>query len=57
VPEKIVHELDFISVHIYPEKDKLAEAMETLAGFSVGKPLVIEETFPLKCSMDDLESV
>lgn len=55
VPEKIAPEMDFISVHIYPEKGKLAEAMETLAGFSVGKPVVIEEMFPLKCSMDDLE--
>jgi len=55
VPEKIAHELDFISVHLYPERDKLAEAAETLAGFAVGKPLVIEETFPLKCSMAELE--
>jgi len=55
VPEKIVGKLDFISVHIYPERDKLAEMMETLAGFAVGKPLVIEETFPLKCSMAELE--
>ena len=55
VPEKIAPEMDFISVHIYPEKGKLVEAMETLAGFSVGKPVVIEEMFPLKCSMDDLE--
>lgn len=55
VPEKIAGELDFISVHMYPEKGKLEEAAETLAGFAVGKPLVIEEMFPLKCSMDDLE--
>jgi len=55
VPEKVVEELDFISVHLYPEKSKLAEAMETLAGFSVGRPLVIEETFPLKCSPAELE--
>jgi len=54
VPEKIVHDLDFISVHIYPEQSKLPEAMATLAGFSVGKPVVIEEIFPLKCSMDEL---
>ena len=55
VPEKIAGELDFISVHLYPERGKLAEAMQTLAGFSVGKPLVIEETFPLKCPMVELE--
>jgi len=54
-PEKIAAEVDFISVHLYPKKSELEQAMETLAGFSVGKPLVIEETFPLKCSMPELE--
>jgi hypothetical protein len=55
VPEKIVDDLDFISVHLYPEKGKIDEALTTLAGFSVGKPVVIEETFPLKCSAAELE--
>jgi len=55
VPEEIESDLDFISVHLYPEKSKLQEAMETLTGFSVGKPVVIEEMFPLKCSMSELE--
>jgi len=54
VPEEIRDELDFISVHIYPEGSKLQEAMETLEGFSVGKPVIIEEMFPLKCSMSEL---
>ena len=49
VPEKIAGELDFVSVHIYPERGKLREAMATLKGFSVGKPVVIEEMFPLRC--------
>jgi len=31
------------------------EALKTLAGFSVGKPVVIEETFPLACSPKELE--
>jgi len=55
VPEKVVDELDFISVHLYPERSKLAEAIEILAGFCVGKPVVIEETFPLKCSCAELQ--
>lgn len=55
VPEKVADELDFISVHIYPERGRLDEAMETLRGFSVGKPVVIEETFPLKCGPPELE--
>lgn len=54
-PQKIAGELDFISVHLYPERGKLDEAMDTLAGFSVGKPVVIEEIFPLKCAMEELE--
>ena len=55
VPEKIAKHLDFVSVHIYPEKGKIEQALTTLAGFAVGKPVVIEETFPLKCSADELE--
>jgi hypothetical protein len=55
IPEKIAPELDFVSVHIYPEKGKVAEAVATLKGFAVGKPLVIEETFPLSCPASDLE--
>ncbi|MEW6356642.1 MAG: cellulase family glycosylhydrolase [Planctomycetota bacterium] len=55
VPEKIVAEVDFICVHLYPEKAKVPEAMETLRGFSVGKPVVIEETFLLKCSPEEFE--
>ena len=51
VPEKIVDDLDFLCVHLYPERGKLDDALKTLKGFSVGKPVVIEETFPLKCSM------
>jgi hypothetical protein len=28
--------------------------METLAGFQIGKPVIIEEIFPLKCSTAEL---
>jgi hypothetical protein len=55
VPEKIAPELDFLSVHIYPKSGQLAQALDTLAGFAVGKPVLIEETFPLACSPDELE--
>lgn len=55
VPEKIAGELDFIAVHLYLESGKLDEALETLKRFAaVGKPVVIEETFPLKCSAREL---
>jgi hypothetical protein len=56
-PEKIAPHLDFVAVHLYPERGKHAEAMDTLRGFAVGKPLVVEETFPLSCSPDELERV
>jgi len=55
VPEKMGPELDFISVHIYPEKGKVDEAIANLKGFAVGKPVVIEETFPLSCGREDLQ--
>jgi len=55
VPEKIIAELDFLSVHLYPEKSALEEAMKTLKGFALGKPVVIEEMFPLKCPLAEFE--
>jgi hypothetical protein len=55
VPEKIADDLDFIAMHIYPEKGKVDEALETVKRFAaVGKPIVIEETFVLKCSQDEM---
>jgi hypothetical protein len=53
VPGRISPEVDFVSVHLYPEQGKVAEALKTLDGFAVGKPVVIEETFPLQCSIDE----
>ena len=32
------------------------EAMECLKQFAVGKPIVIEETFPLSCTVPELEA-
>ncbi len=55
VPDKVAGDLDFVSVHLYPKKGKVDEALQTLAGFAVGKPVLIEETFPLACSPRELE--
>ncbi len=55
VPDKVTDKLDFVSVHLYPEAGKLDEAAQTLKGFSVGKPVVVEETFPLRCSPKELD--
>jgi hypothetical protein len=54
VPDKIAAELDFLCVHIYPKANKVDEALDTLKAFAAaGKPVVIEETFPLQCSMKE----
>jgi hypothetical protein len=55
VPDKCCAKLDFIAVHLYPEKGKVDQALKTLDGFRVGKPVVVEETFPLKCSLEEMD--
>jgi hypothetical protein len=55
VPARIADELDFLCVHCYPESGKVEEAVATVAGFNVGKPVLIEETFPLKCHGADFD--
>jgi hypothetical protein len=51
-PMVVAPELDFLAVHLYPERGKLDEALETLRLFAAaGKPVVIEETFSLKCGI------
>jgi hypothetical protein len=55
VPEKVAADLDFVSVHLYPQKGKADEALRTLREFAVGKPVLVEETFPLRCPPDELE--
>jgi hypothetical protein len=56
VPADIAGDLDFIACHVYPESGKIDEALETVKGFAaVGKPVVIEETFPLKCNAAELK--
>jgi hypothetical protein len=54
VPERIHEPLDFLCVHLYPESGKVDDALDTLKGFNVGKPVVIEEMFALKCSGEEL---
>jgi hypothetical protein len=54
VPETIAPHVDFLSVHIYPEQDKADEAVDVLKKFAVGKPVVVEEIFPLSCDVGTL---
>jgi lysophospholipase L1-like esterase len=54
IPAELAGDLDFISGHIYPESGKPNDAIERTTTFSVGKPLVIEETFAMSCSKEEL---
>ena len=47
--------LDFASVHFYPSKGQVDKALTALAAYDVGKPLVVEEMFPLKCSREEMD--
>lgn len=53
-PKTVAPEVDFLCVHIYPKGSKVQESVNMLKGFSVGKPVVIEETFPMHCSVPEL---
>ncbi len=55
VPQKACGKLDFVCVHLYPATGKFDEAVQTLKGFAIGKPVVVEETFPLRCSPKELD--
>ncbi|MDD4869889.1 MAG: cellulase family glycosylhydrolase [Kiritimatiellae bacterium] len=48
--------LDFTSVHFYPKKGEVAKALIALAVYDTGKPLVIEEMFPLACNVEELDT-
>lgn len=47
--------LDFVSVHFYPKSASLEKDLAALAVYDLGKPIVVEEIFPLACSMKDLD--
>ena len=53
-PSAIASDLDFLSVHTYLEKNRLGMWIDTLNRCNVGKPVVIEEAFPLKCDVKEL---
>jgi hypothetical protein len=45
--------LDFVSPHLYPKTGKVSDEIDLLRRFDWGKPIVIGETFPLSCGVDD----
>jgi endo-1,4-beta-mannosidase len=54
VPQRIAGELDFIAVHLYPRAGHLEEDLATLKHFQIGKPVVIEEIFPMNAGAREL---
>jgi Cellulase (glycosyl hydrolase family 5) len=44
--------LDFLSIHYYPRQGKLDDDVAILKHYDIGKPLVIEEIFPLSADPD-----
>ena len=51
--KSVAEQLDFVSPHLYPKTGKVDEEIALLKQFDWGKPIVIGETFPLSCSVDD----
>lgn len=49
-PSEIVKDLDFLSVHVYPEEGKVAAALDLLGSFQRNKPVLVEETYVLNIS-------
>ncbi len=47
--------LDFVSVHFYPQKGEVKKALTALAVYDIGKPLVIEEVSPLYCGEEEFD--
>ncbi|MCX7818766.1 MAG: glycoside hydrolase family 5 protein [Kiritimatiellae bacterium] len=47
--------LDFVSIHVYPRGGELERASGAVRANAVGKPVVVEEIFPLECGIEELE--
>src|SRR5690606_34004530 len=47
--------LDFVSVHFYPKKGELEHTLAALEVYEIGKPLVIEEIFPLQAGLEETD--
>jgi hypothetical protein len=52
-PRRIKPYVDFIGCHLYPEQGNIEEMINILKGFCVGIPVVIDETFHIKCTAEE----
>ena len=50
----VAAEVDYLSVHLYPKSGQLNQQLATLKHYAVGKPLIIEEMYPVECSADEM---
>ncbi|OPZ19810.1 MAG: Cellulase (glycosyl hydrolase family 5) [candidate division BRC1 bacterium ADurb.BinA364] len=48
--------LDYVSAHFYPKKGEVDKALQALKVYDIGKPLVVEEMFPLACGLEELNA-
>ncbi len=53
--KEVSKNLDFVSLHFYPKRGEVDKALKALAVYDIGKPIVVEETFPLSCSVGELD--
>ncbi len=53
--KEVSENLDFVCLHFYPNKGQVPQALRALAVYDIGKPIVIEEMFPLNCSTAELD--
>jgi hypothetical protein len=53
-PSVVIPELDFMSYHVYPGEKKMDMWLASLKRCDLGKPLVIEELFPIHCDAKTL---
>jgi hypothetical protein len=52
---QVARHLDFVSIHLYPATGRLEKDLAALAVYDIDRPLLIEETFPLSCSLADFD--
>ena len=48
--------LDFVAVHFYPKAGEADATLEALKVYELGKPLVVEEIFPLSAGLEETEA-
>ncbi len=54
--KEVSENLDLVCVHFYPKRDEIDRALTALEVYEIGKPLVIEEMFPLHTSLNEMDA-